>query len=356
MACLVVASTHPYAGKSGIVAALLLEAADRGLQAAYFKPFGTVPVTASGITTDRDVAYLSTLATVSAPLESVCPVVRTPGLIEATLGGDATTLLPRVLDAYRDVAARADVVFIEGPSDLTQGRAFGLDLASLVRLLCGHVLLIDRLGPADIPEDLLLAHDTLGASLSGVLINDVPSERMSTIVDDVVPYLTSQGVRVLGVLEHDASLSAVTVADMVVELDGRVLAAADHLEASVESFMVGAMGHDKALRYFQRRDHKAVVTGGDRADVQLAALETDTVAIVCTGTTLPSSIVLGRAEEMGVPVIMAEMDTLTAVTRLEDTFGRVRIHEPVKVGRIREMLTANADLDAVFSSLAGQAS
>jgi BioD-like phosphotransacetylase family protein len=335
---------------------LLVEANERGWQTAYFKPMGTAPSGSGADAADPDATYLSTLTSAEVPVSSVCPVVRTTGLIEATLTGGAATLVPRVTDAYRDVSLRAGLVFVEGPSDLTQGRAFGLDLARLSSLLCGHVLLIDRLGPADIPDDVLLARDSLGDALFGVILNDVPSERISAVNDTLVPYLGEQGVRVLGVLEHDALLSSVTVADMVAGLDGRVLSGADALDRPVESFMVGAMGREKALRYFRRRDHKAVVTGGDRTDVQLAALDTDTAAIVCTGGTTPALSVLTQAERIGVPVIVADMDTLTAVTRLESVFGRVQVHDPGKVARIREMLRAAVDLDAMFTALTAQAS
>jgi BioD-like phosphotransacetylase family protein len=40
--------------------------------------------------------------------------------------------------------------------------------------------------------------------------------------------------------------------------------------------MVGAMSAENALSYFRRKAHKVVITGGDRPDIQLAALETST--------------------------------------------------------------------------------
>ena len=118
------------------------------------------------------------------------------------------------------------------------------------------------------------------------------------------------------------------MAEIVDALGGTVLSAEDHLDDRVETFMVGAMGQDKALRFFRRKARKAVITGGDRADVQLAALETNTSALVLTGNFPPSSIVLARAEELGVPMVLVDMDTLTAVEHMEQLLGRVRLHEP----------------------------
>jgi uncharacterized protein len=99
-------------------------------------------------------------------------------------------------------------------------------------------------------------------------------------------------------------LSSVTIAEIVEELSGTVLSAEENVDQIAESFMVGAMGQDKAMRFFRRRPRKVVVTGGDRSDVQLAALETDTRALVLTGDLPPSAHVLSRAEELGVPMVL----------------------------------------------------
>ena len=351
MDCLIVASTEPYAGKTGVVASLLLEAAARGLVAGYFKPFGTMPVTIDGAVTDRDAAYLASLAGVHPPADAVCPVVRTRALIERALAGEDTDLLSRVSEAYKTVSAGTDVVFVEGPSGLSQGRAFGLDLKHLADLFCGRVLLVSRPGVGAIPEDVLQAHDVLGESLYGVLFNNVSEGRLAAVHDKLVPYLRGQHVSVTGILQHDSALSSVTVAEIVTELEGTVLSAENAVDRAVESFMVGAMGQEKALRYFRRKARKAVVTGGDRSDVQLAALETDTRMVICTGGMMPSSLVLARAEEIGVPVVLVDMDTLSAVERMEGLFGRVRVHDAEKVAKIRKMLAESADLEGIFAAL-----
>ncbi|MBI5231776.1 MAG: phosphotransacetylase family protein [Coriobacteriales bacterium] len=351
MKCLIVASTEPYAGKSAISAALLEEASDAGIKTAYFKPLGTMPVDDNGQVTDRDAQYICTIATCRAPAHVVCPVVLTHELMENLLAGRLPDLAERVREAYPVAAGDADLLIVEGPWDFFQGAAFGLDLRRLTDLLCGSVLLVDRPGSRDLPEEALVARGLLGDSFLGVIFNDVPEVRAQRLRDSVAPYMERQGVRVFGVIPHDSKLSSVTAAEVVEALDGTVLAAEDRLDEPIESFMVGAMGQEKALRYFRRRARKAVVTGGDRSDVQLAALETDTRAVVLTGNLPPSSLFLARAEDLGVPMILVGMDTLTAVERMEALFGHVRIHDPSKVARIREMFSAAVDTKSLFEAL-----
>lgn len=351
--CLIVASTEPYAGKTGVTAALLLEAAERGHIAGYFKPFGTMPITAGDHETDSDAAYLSSLAALKAPVHIVCPVVRTHELIEQVLAGEAPPVIDRVLESYGIISKGVQVVFVEGPSDLSQGAVFGLNLQRLAGMLCGRVLLVHRPGSSELPEELVHAQDVLGDNLLGVLFNDVSQARLNATTTRVTDYLRSVGITVFGTIPHDSALSAVSVAEIVSELDGVALAGESGLEEPVESFMVGAMGQEKALRYFRRRARKAVVTGGDRSDVQLAALETDTRCVICTGGMAPSSIVLSRADELGIPMVLVEMDTLSAVERMEVLFGHVRVHDANKVARIRELLGAHADVDSLFAALGG---
>jgi BioD-like phosphotransacetylase family protein len=101
----------------------------------------------------------------------------------------------------------------------------------------------------------------------------------------------------------------------------------------IERFCVGAMDVEHALRVFRGIPRKAVVTGGYRTDIQLAALETDTVCLVLTGGVSPNEIILARAREKGVAILTVPEDTMTAVERFEHLLGRIRIREPEKIRR-----------------------
>jgi hypothetical protein len=166
-----------------------------------------------------------------------------------------------------------------------------------------------------------------------------------------VPFINKRGIPVFGILPYEPVLSSVTVTEIVEALDGTVLSAEEHLDVAVESFMVGAMGQEKALRFFRRRARKAVITGGDRADVQLAALETNTRCIILTGNMPPSSLVVARAEELGVPMVLVDSDTLTAVERMESLMGRTRLHDDSKVALMKEMFGEAVDCDALLRAI-----
>ncbi len=351
MKTLIVASTQPYAGKSGIALALVTLLAEQGHAVGYFKPYGTMPITVEGVQTDADAAYIAAAATAPAPLAAVCPIVESRALVEDVLSGAISDRTGAVASAFTQVSERADVVIVEGPSSLSQGRSLGLNLCALAEQLDARVLLVDRPERVDLPDRVLWAQDCLGKRLVGVVFNAVHESILDVVTGGVTDYLRSRSVTVLGTIPRDPMLSSASVAEIVEALGGTVLSADEHLDGRVESFMVGAMGQDKALRFFRRRQHKAVITGGDRADVQLAALETDTRCIILTGNLPPASLVLSRAEELGVPMILVGMDTLTAVEKMETLLGRVRLHDPGKAARIREMFAEAVDVEPLLLAL-----
>lgn len=349
MRTLIVSSTRPYAGKSGIALAVLSACASRGATVGYFKPYGTMPVVIDGIMTDQDAAYVSRFATTPVQTGGVCPVVESRALIEEVVREDPGGHVERVASAFAIASQGATAMVVEGPSNLSQGRTLGLNICALAETLDASVLMVDRPDGRDLPDSVLWAADCLGDRLLGVVFNAVHESVFEFARDDVSRFLAGRGVRVLGTLPRDPMLSSVSVDEIVEALGGTVLCAEEHTGEPVETFMVGAMGQEKALRFFRRKARKAVITGGDRADVQLAALETDTRCIILTGNLPPSSLVLSRAEELGVPMILVGMDTLSAVEKMEGLLGRVRLHDPAKAARMREMFEGAVDVDALLS-------
>jgi BioD-like phosphotransacetylase family protein len=115
--------------------------------------------------------------------------------------------------------------------------------------------------------------------------------------------------------------------------------------------LVGAMSVESALSYFRRQPNKAVITGGDRADIQLAALDTSTRCLILTGNLYPSPVVLNRADELGIPVLLADMDTLSAIDVVEGYVGRGRVQQPQKIDRFGALLTEHLDFAALDADL-----
>jgi len=352
MRTVLIASTAPYSGKSGIALSVLNALAERGFDAGYFKPYGAMPVTIDGVPTDEDAHYINATLRLPAPVDAVCPVVATSDFISGVLAGTIGEQAQAVTDAFAACSEGRDVMVVEGPTDSFQGASVGISVPQVAALLDAQVLLVGRpLDGPDLPDSVICEAHRLDGRLAGVVLNWVQEWQMDFVRHQTAPFIRGRGIPVFGILPYEPVLSSVTVAEIVEALNGVVLSAEERLNEPVESFMVGAMGQDKALRFFRRKARKAVITGGDRADVQLAALETNTRCIILTGNMPPSSFVVARAEELGVPMLLVESDTLTAVERMESLMGRTRLHDATKVARIREMFNESVDCDALFHAI-----
>jgi BioD-like phosphotransacetylase family protein len=75
------------------------------------------------------------------------------------------------------------------------------------------------------------------------------------------------------------------------------------------------------------------------------------VAIVLTGSYVPSATVLARAEELGVAIVSVATDTVTASDGIRRLFGRLGVHDKRKIGLIADEISANIDLDRLVDDL-----
>lgn len=346
---LLVSSTEAYSGKSATVLGVGYQLQNRGLQIAYGKPLGTLPSEQNdGI--DEDVRFIAKSLDLST--NRICPTVLTldEPTIEARLAGQDQADYQRTLAEYGG-EQNGDLILLEGPGTLEEGKLFDLSLPQVAECMNASVLIVARFHSVLIVDSLLSAKQRLGKHLAGVLINDVPSDQLEKVQTTVKPYLEKQGITVFGVLPRNQLLRSVSVGELVERLDAEVLCSRERMDLLVESLSIGAMNVNSALKYFRKGQNMAVVTGGDRTDIQLAALETSTQCLILTGHLPPSTEILSRAEDLEVPILSVDLDTLTTVEIIDQTFGQVRLHEPIKVQCMKELMDAHFDVERLMASL-----
>jgi len=352
MATLYITSMETFSGKSALCVSLAKRLRRDGYRIGYMKPVSTRARLAAGLA-DEDAEFFKQTFGLPDSLEDMIPVDITPRTLEAILRGEETTdFVARLRSAYERVAQGRDVVILEGGSNLREGYLIGLPTPQVGDLLGARELVVIKYNDdLQMLDDALTARVRLGESLIGVVLNAIPRQQMPFVQEAVKPALEARGVPVLAVLPQERLLLSVSVGDLAEFLSGKILCCADKADELVEHLMVGAMGVDSALTYFRRKPNKAVITGGDRPDIQLAALETSTKCLILTGNLSPSPIILGRAEEVGVPMILVRQDTLSAVEVIERFFGKTRFHLEKKVERFEELLEDRFDFARLYEAL-----
>jgi len=348
MVTLYVASSEAYSGKTLACLVLGMRWQHQGRRVGYMKPLGLLPVTMGKEVTDEDAQFVAQHLRLEASPAHLCPIL----LSEKTCHMDVTEARRKVKEAFAASSRGVDVMLVGGSGSLlSRGSLLGLDGASVAEMLDARVLLVSRCRSFLDADSIIASHRALGDRLVGVILNLVPAAEKDRIWDDVVPCLEKLGMTVLGLVPVDPILHSVSVRELAEATGGQLLCGADAADELVENFVVGAMGVDRALHYFRRTPRKCVITGGDRSDVQLAALETPTRCLILTGNLRPRHTVLARAEELGVPVLLVRDDTLRTVTTIEEMLGKLRVREPKKIAHAVEQFEAHLELAKLDAAL-----
>ena len=322
----------------------------KGLDIAYGKPLGTCFSDSSNTEVDEDVEFLSETLNLQPDRLGATLVFLEAEALEKRMRGEDSIDYPRsFLESLEGVGG--DVLLLEGPGDMDEGSLLGLSLPEMAKLTDASVLLVSRFQSLLGVDVLLSAKERLGDRLIGVFLNDIDPEEMTVAQETIRPFLEERGIPVLAMLPRSALLRSVSVAELAKRLNAEVLCGADKLDLMVESLKIGAMNVNSALKYLSAGENMAVVTGGDRTEIQLAALETSTQCLILTGHLPPSPQILERAEEAEVPVLLVDFDTLSTVEIIERALGHVRLHEPMKVNYMGQLMEEHFALDRLLAAI-----
>lgn len=347
MKALYVPSLQSFSGKTAICLALGKRFQQDGYRVGYFKPLSAQawePV--PGIAPDEDAEFVRRVLGLSEPTEALVGIVLTPTLLRDVLCGCVgRDLLAEVRTAFGRIAADKDVVLVEGGASLREGVGIGLGPLDVAGALDAQVLaVIPFLNEMNLVDDCATARLRLGDRLLGVVVNGVPQESMDFVQKIARPCLEERGLAVFGVIPREEQLRAISVGEMAQVLDAEFLAAPEKRNVLVENLVVGAMSVDQALPRIRRIPApKAVITGGDRADIHWAALETGVSCLILTGHLRPQPEILRRAEELGVPILLVRQNTMETVEAIERVFGKTRLGQPEKLARFDALMARHFD-------------
>jgi len=352
MKALFVTSLSEYSGKNLVLLGLGKRLQEEGYKVGMFKPLGIFPTRVGNILTDEDAVFFRKVFGLEDPLEHMCPCVITDSLIEDLLEGEAEDCAVRIKESFAKVSQGKDVVLVESLGGLSYGNFVGVPFESLVKELNGKAISVD------IPrwvhqaiDGVLDLRKRLGEAYLGAVFNKVKHGRMEFLTGSVTSYLEKQGVDVLGVIPEDPLLASVSVREIRDSLGAEVACCPDMMENLVERFTIGAMNVEGALRYMRKIRNKAVIVGGDRSDIQLAALETSTACLILTGDLHPNELILSKSTAAGVPILVVKGDTASVVEKVESMLGHLSLRSESKVARAVEIVKKEIQFGKILKGL-----
>ena len=353
-----VGSCEPFSGKSALVLGIARRFISLGKEVRFGKPIATT------------IDYETKIKRLDSKLidDDVYFIGETLGLSESQLIPSVDFLSPEIsetrliegslrpgidFDRFKEtIFAPVDGInILEAAGTLNEGLLYGLSLVEVAKELDIPVLLVHSWKDSRSVDDLLAAKHQLGDHFLGVVLNAVTPNEINNIKKKILPALANLGIEVFGVLPRSPLLRSVTVEELARRLDARVVCCSEKLELMVETLSIGAMSVNSAMEFFRRRRNMAVVTGADRTDLQLAALEASTQCLILTGAGEPLPQLVNRAEELDVPLLKVDRDTLSTVEVIGNAFGHVRLHESVKASYAFRLVEEHCDLNRLIENL-----
>ncbi|MFX1529749.1 MAG: DRTGG domain-containing protein [Promethearchaeota archaeon] len=312
------------AGKSFLSIGFIQKLKKEGKRFAYFKPIG-IPKATFTNKADPDVGFiLNTVYKTDHPYDHVSPVSIPDAyyvdLIDVNKKGE---YLQRIKNAYDEIVKDVDYIIIEGNPSIRKFIRTGLDDVSIAQTLEINELIYVSIESSDSCIDNFFFtknyFEFRNVKILGVLFNKIDFDYIARIRELSEDHITRYKIPILGVIEKSVELFSPRVNEIKEQIGGELIneQASTGLNNLVETFLIGAMNAQSALKYLRQVKRAAFITGGDRTDLAMAALDQNVSTLILTGFIQPDMGVITTANKKGIPIILSPSDTYTTMRNLE---------------------------------------
>jgi len=337
----VMASMRKSAGKTSVIVGI---AAALNKKMAYIKPFGERMLYRKKRLWDYDSALITNLFGLKED-----PVDMSIGFDHSKLRYmyDQEGTQKKLLETVAIIGKDKEILFIEGGRDLSYGISVYLDTLSLAKYSGSRLVMVISGEEDTILDDILFLKkhvDFAGVNLSGVIVNKV--QNLEDFQTTHLPVIQKLGVRVLGVIPYQSDLTFFSVYYLADRLFAKVITGEGGLKKVIKNIVIGAWSANIFLQNpLFKKENKLVITGGDRTDMILAALEGDTSGIILTNNILPPSNIISKASEKNIPLLMVFSDTYQTAKQIESLEPLLTREDTEKVDLLKEMVQKHVQLN-----------
>lgn len=350
MKSLYITSVERYSGKTAVCLALGKRFQTDGYKVGYLKPLSIQPWLEGGKIVDEDALFVKDVLGLTASLSELSPVVVTQNLLKQQITGKREeNLISKVKAAALNAGVQKDILLMEGGGSLREGYVVNLPSPEVASSLNSKVLVVVRYrDEIRLLDDVLAAKFRLGDSMCGIIINRVPPDETDFVSEYARPYIEKQDVNVFGVLPEARRVAALMVDEIIDSLDPQVLTDCPTRDILVENITVGAMNAEAAISRLRTSQNNAVITGGDRVDIQVAAMETNSACLILTGCLEPRALIIKYANELGIPVLMVGTNTMETIEAIDQVMGKTKMGQTVKLEKFQKLLAEEFEFERMY--------
>ncbi|MEM6884902.1 MAG: AAA family ATPase [Verrucomicrobiota bacterium] len=352
-----IAATRQNDGKTTTAVGMYSSLRERFNRVGYIKPIGQRFVEISGKKIDEDTVLINNTYHPGLPLEAMSPIAVDPWFTRYYLDkGDPAELKGKVETAFNRASWEQDFVVIEGSGHAGVGSVFNMSNAHVAQALQSKAIIVSRGGigkPLDEISLNLALFEKYGVEVIGVIFNQVQPDKIDSLRHYAKKGVERLGVELLGIIPTINDLRKPTFGQICTELGGRWISGSDQRHRRVGKVAIAASSPDQVGRYLA--PEVLLVSGGDRVMVldhiadnadqhpewkQLAGL-------VLTSGIMPDAKVLKRLQDIGVPILLLEMDAFTVATRINRMTVKTEPGDQRKIDLIQDMIREHVDVDRI---------
>jgi len=257
--------------------------------------------------------------------------------------GKESLLIDKIIEKYKNIEARFDVVVVEGSDFESKGVAFEFDLnAEIAKNLSIPTLIVSSAHDKDIKDavsNLDLAVKTYiekDVTVLAVFMNRVVESDCDIMREELKKVIPSE-IK-FGIIPEVKKLSSPTIKEIHDVIGGEVLFGETMMNTQAEKFNIGAM----QLRNYLERvgENCLVITPGDRADIIMGALQANASAnypsisgIILTGGMVPGKSILKLIDGLPnvVPILLVDDVTFVVANKVGNVKSKIRPGDTKKI-------------------------
>jgi BioD-like phosphotransacetylase family protein len=380
------AATGMNRGKTTFALGLLAALLERGCATGFSKPVGQRYAVVDGVPADEDAILMRSVFGLLDPLAVMSPVHIPRGFTKAFIRGEVRDDLPgRIVAAHEAGRAGKEMLLVEGTGHAGVGAVIGLSNADVAALLGAPALIVSEAGVGR-PIDEIVLNQALfarkGVPVIGAVVNKVDADTHPTLPDTLRRGLARHGIDLLGTLPYRPILSNPTLAMLVEQMDGEILAEGDDLDRPIEHVAIGAMQPGHLIERIG--PGSLLIVPGDRGDVIQATLAAnrrqralvgepglfdrlrrrsrfgrdpddpravDLAGMVFTGGYRPRPRDLEAIVGSGLFAYLVADDTYLAASRIHDLLVKTHPADARKIAEIKHLVAEHFDVDGLLARL-----
>ncbi|MFX0010814.1 MAG: DRTGG domain-containing protein [Candidatus Hermodarchaeota archaeon] len=341
-----------HVGKTLLSIGIMKQLQEEGKKVAYFKPIG-VPRGAFSNKADRDVGFIqNTVFKTDLPYDIISPVyIPDCYYVDLIDSSKKEQNLQIIKNAYAKLEQNYDYIIIEGAQSIKKYIRVGLDDVTIAQSLgINEVVYVQTKSSDKCIDDLFFTKkyfEFRDMKIKGVIFNKIDHDYKARIEELNENHIKRYNISIIGLIEKIIELLSPRVSEIMEAIGGELVneAAVDGLNSVVETYLIGAMHVQAALKYFRTTKNAIVITGGDRTDIILASLSENVLGLVLTGFIQPDVKVIYEANERGIPIILSPSDTYTTIRNMERIKPGIQ-EEEIKI--VHKLVKENINWEALL--------